>query len=400
MKDSEFNQPLVIGDQRFLPGEEGVVELPIGQLVTNEMVHLTVWVKRGSKPGPRLLICGAVHGDEVNGVEVVRRVLVSKRLQHLSGDLIAVPVVNRPAFLARSRYLPDRKDLNRLFPGAAKGSFGARLAHVIKRELAAKCSHGIDFHTGAEDRPNVPQIRVSSHDPALIAFAKSFGSPIIIVSSVRDGSLRSEFTKAGKPMLMFEGGEASIVERMTVYLGVKGTFSAMEHLGMLPGEHADITPHPTVICSESWWERAPHGGVLSPAIELGWAVEKGRLLGRIGDPFSGRSYEVRSNRSGIVIGRTKQAVVDQGDALFHLAAAENLAEAEQAISSSELRFNQQFDVPVFAENEEGELVLPQPPAAPVLDFVAAAAPPLEQQLTEEPPDVPAPPRKRSWFRRG
>ncbi len=345
MKAPDSSEELVLGDQSFLPGDRGIVQIPVGHLITHEMVRLTVHVRRGERPGPRLLLCAALHGDEINGVEVVRR-LLSRKMRSLRGDLIAIPVANLPAFLSRSRYLPDRRDLNRLFPGSAGGSFGARLARILT-ELSKQCTHGIDLHTGAVNRPNLPQIRFASGNAETMEMARAFGAPVMIESTVREGSFREIFASADKPMLMFEGGEAEILDPAPVRIGLRGIVNVMRHLEMLAPARFPA-PHPEpALCLESWWERAPRGGIYAPSVEMGAIVKPGTILGKVGDPFGLTKTTIRSERAGIVIGRAKNAVVDEGDGIFHIAATDSLRNAARTIAATKTNLDQELDQAVF-----------------------------------------------------
>ena len=339
--------PLVIGDQSFAPGESGCVNLPVGHLITHEMVTMAVQVYRGRKSGPRLFVSAAIHGDETNGVQIARHLMASRALRRLRGDLIVVPVVNLPAFIARSRYLPDRRDLNRLFPGSANGSFGARLARVFYREVVKKCNYGIDLHTGAVNRPNLPQIRITRSLEGSLELARAFEAPIIIDSAMREGSLRDLAAKSGRTMLLYEAGEALSLDRSAVRVGVHGILSVMRHLEMLPPDRHPRTKRPSVLATTSAWERAPRGGILTPLIEMGKAVEPGTLLGTVGDPFSPSETQIVSRIDGIVIGRANQAVVDEGDGVFHIASTRNPEKAERQIGEGEQEMEDSYDRPVF-----------------------------------------------------
>jgi hypothetical protein len=340
------DKPLVLAGQEIKKGQWRAVKIPIGHMVTHQQVELIVHVRRGRKPGPRLLVTAAVHGDEINGVQVVRR-LLKLSLKRLSGDLILIPVVNLPAFLGRSRYLPDRRDLNRLFPGSESGSMGARLARVLTDEILIHCTHGIDLHTGATNRPNLPQIRYSPDFPEAGRMAKAFGAPVMIESSVREGSFRDVFCQRGKPQIIFEGGEAGILEPASIQLAFKGVLSTMRYLGMLPrlrNSHEKALP---VLCNSTWWERAPKGGLFLPGAHLGSVVSRGDLLGEVVDPFGKETTPVRASRSGVIIGRAKNAVIDEGDGLVHLGRTnhphrvmDNLREAEESL-------DHRLDHPVF-----------------------------------------------------
>lgn len=346
MTEEEFFQPLKLGEQELLPGDRETIQLPIGHLITHEMIQLTVHVRRGMTPGPRLLVTAALHGDEINGVEVVRR-LLRTRMNKLAGDLLLIPITNMPAFLSRSRYLPDRRDLNRLFPGSKTGSFGARLANVITEEVARSCTHGIDLHCGAVYRPNLPQIRYTGEVSQAFDMANAFGTPVMIDSSIRDGTLRYVFSKQKKPQIVYESGEAQILDPASVRLGITGVLSVMRHLKMLPMPRT-TTPRPDpVVCRRTWWQRAPRGGLFLPSVDLGAIVTKGKILGKIGDPFSIKKTNIRSERDGVIIGRARNAVIDEGDGLFHIGLTDSPDVVQDNIEAAEAEMDHAIDHPVF-----------------------------------------------------
>ncbi len=347
----DFAKPLVLGEHALLPGERQTVKLPVGHQITHEVVDLTVHVRRGEQPGPRLLVTAAMHGDEINGVEVVRRLLALK-MRHLAGDLLLVPIVNLPAFLSRSRYLPDRRDLNRLFPGSSTGSLGARLARLLTRDIASQCTHGIDLHTGAVNRPNLPQVRFSEEVEGAREMAEAFGAPVMIASAVRSGSFREIFTRRSKPQLMFEGGEAEILEPASVRLGIKGVISVMRLLGMLPSSSKASNRPAPVLCVDTYWERAPRGGLFLPSVHLGAIVKKGTILGKIGDPFGRRKTTIRADDEGVVIGRARNAVIDEGDGIFHVGLTHRLKAVAKRIEAAEAELDHSLDHPVFDEELE------------------------------------------------
>ncbi len=338
---------LVIGGRPFAPGESGTVNLPIGHLITHEMVSMPVHVFRGRKSGPSLFVSAAIHGDETNGVQISRHLMASGSLKRLKGDLLIVPVVNLLAFMARSRYLPDRRDLNRLFPGSATGSFGARLARVFYQEVVKNCQYGIDLHTGAVNRPNLPQIRIDRSVEGILEVARAFQAPIIINSPSREGSLRDLMAKSGRMIMLYEAGEALSLDRGSVRVGVRGVLSVMRYLEMLPPDRHPRKGRSSVLATTSSWERAPRGGILTPLIEMGKAVEVGSLLGSIGDPFTAQETQMYSSVDGIVIGRAKQAVVDEGDGVFHIASTRDPEKAERQIGRSGEELDETFDQPVF-----------------------------------------------------
>lgn len=328
---------LCIGGQSFAAGKKGEVNLPIGSLIDYQPITMSVQVHRGKQNGPVLLLTAGIHGDELVGVEVLRRLLKSRRLQSLRGTLIVVPVVCMPAFLARTRYLPDRRDLNRLFPGSPDGSLGGRLAATFAEEVVTKCDYAIDFHTGANGRPNLPQIRISPGDDVGMELAKAFKPPVIIETSQRDGSLRSLFAKEKIPSLLYEAGEAYRLDPAAVRYGLRGVFSVMQHLGMLPPPRSVKEPKTrTVVASGTTWVRAPQGGIFTPLVELGKAVNPSTKLGLVGDPFGRHETPVTSELEGVIIGLNREATADEGDALFHIATfAANSDKVEAHIQRSD-----------------------------------------------------------------
>lgn len=333
---------LKIGERDFLPGESGKVDLKIGSLIDYQAVTMKVHVHRGKQPGPRLLLSAAMHGDEIVGVEIVRSFLRSRHLTRLHGDLIAVPVVNLPAFLARSRYLPDRRDLNRVFPGSQGGSLGSRLAHIYLQEVVAKCSHIIDFHAGSVNQPNLPQIRFSPGDNDALQMARAFRAPAAIETSVRAGSFREAAYRKGIPYILYEAGEAHRVESGDIRVGLQGIVGVMRHLGMLPpeepraksGRKAKPKREEPFITSSTTWLRAPRGGIFRPFVDLGEAVTKGMVAGIVADPFGQHETDIIARTEGIVIGISRKAAVDEGDGTFHIAQTRDAAIVRQSIQAN------------------------------------------------------------------
>ncbi len=329
-------KPLIIGTAAFHSGEMGVVELPIGSLTGYQPVTINIHIRRGKRPGPVLLLTAGIHGDELIGVEILRRILQSRGFQNLRGDLIIVPVVCMPAFLNRNRYLPDRRDLNRLFPGHPDGSLGSRLAHTFLQEVVSRCTHSIDFHGGAIGRPNLPQIRISPNDAEAAAMAMAFKPPVVIQTGLREGSLRHQLRNREIPAILFEGGEALRITSDSVRYGLRGVFSVMRHLGMLPKQRKVIEPATrTVFAKSTTWVRAPQGGLMIPLIDLGKAIVPGTKLGIIADPFGRHETVIHSEYDGIIIGITREGHADEGDALFHIATTPDPQDAEAHIQRSD-----------------------------------------------------------------
>jgi predicted deacylase len=310
---------IVIAGQKVGPGERRRIQIPLGKRVSGNEIALPVEVVCGRSPGPRLFVCAAVHGDEIAGVEIIRRVLAYKGLRRLRGILIAVPVVNLYGFVGMTRYLPDRRDLNRSFPGSPGGSLASRLAHVFFSQVVANATHGIDLHTGAVHRSNLPQIRACLDDPETARLARAFGVPVVLDANVRDGSLRQAVLERDIPMLLYEGGEALRFEEGAIRAGSRGVLRVMRALGMLPGSGGRDAAKP-FIARSSHWLRAPDSGILRARAELGSAIHRGDRLGVIADPLGGAEAPVLAERDGVVIGRTELPLVNEGDALFHVAA--------------------------------------------------------------------------------
>jgi len=324
------NSPLTIGDITVAPGSRASIDLPVADLYTGTSLAMPVKVVCGKRAGPTLFVSAAVHGDELNGVEVVRRLLKRKALQSIRGTLIAVPVVNVHGFLNQSRYLPDRRDLNRSFPGSAKGSIASRLANTFLTEIVEKADAGIDLHTGAINRSNLPQIRANIDDPGTLEMAKAFGTPVVINSTIRDGSLRSCAAERGFPMLIYEAGEALRFDDLSIRAGLRGVLQVMRHIGMLPKSKKESMIVPVIADSTSW-VRAPASGIVSHKAELGARVVEGQSLAVIGDPLGEAVERVNAPFAGIVIGRSNLPLAHEGDALFHVAAFKSVQRAEDKV---------------------------------------------------------------------
>jgi predicted deacylase len=291
-------------------------------------VSLPVHVLHGERPGPAMFVTAAVHGDELNGVEIIRRVLRTLQPGNISGTLLCVPVVNAYGFIGRSRYLPDRRDLNRAFPGSANGSLAARLAHLLLNEVVRRCQIGIDLHTAAIHRVNLPQIRCDSvRSPRSRELAQAFGAQVVLESAERSGSLRRAAREAGVDVLVYEGGEGLRFDEFAIQAGVDGIARVMLKIDMLesPDEiEAERVP-PALFANAAKWVRAPEGGVLRTHKRIGDAVSEGERIGVIANPYEESDTPVRSPRRGVIVGATTLPVVNMGDALFHIAWNEEMA---------------------------------------------------------------------------
>lgn len=320
-----------IGGTAIQAGTRQTVNLHMSLLSDHTPMDMPIHVIHGKHEGPRLFISAAIHGDELNGVEIIRRILKTPRINKLRGTLIAVPIVNVFGFLAHTRYLPDRRDLNRSFPGNEKGSLTSQLAYLFMKEVVLRCTHGIDLHTGAIHRSNLPQIRADLTDPTMEQLAKAFSAPLVLHSDLRDGSLRRAATDKQIPTMLFEAGEALRFDELAIRLGVRGIIRVMQALEML-GKPPRPAKNTSVVSRSSYWLRAPTGGIFQSLLPLGAKVKKGDHMGLVTDPMGTTEMPVEAGDSGILIGRTSLPVVNQGDALFHIANVQNTTKAEKVVA--------------------------------------------------------------------
>jgi len=323
--------PFVIGQQEVAPGSVETVELPISRLSTRTQMVLPVRVLHGSKPGPVLFVSAGVHGDEIIGVEIIRRLLRKISIKRLSGTLLCIPVVNVFGFIMHQRYLPDRRDLNRSFPGSASGSLAGQLANVFSKEILRRSDYGIDLHSAAVHRTNLPQIRVNADSPRANELAFVFGAPAIIVSPLRDGSLRQKAAEQDVDVLLYEAGEALRFDELSIRLGVSGILRVMSHLGMVSHSKVKRTTTVPVQSNRTQWVRAPEGGIFRAKYTTGHRVKAETVLGYLSDPFGDTDVPVLSPLDGIIIGRTNVPIVNQGDALMHVAQVKTVHTAIQRI---------------------------------------------------------------------
>ena len=325
------NKPIRVGDVVVQPGKRENVSLPIAKLYTATSLHMPVKVICGRRPGPVLFLSAAIHGDELNGVEIIRRLLRHRALRSLRGTLLAVPIVNVHGFIEQSRYLPDRRDLNRSFPGTSKGSIAARLAYIFMTEIVQKSDFGIDLHTGAIDRANLPQVRADLSDERLERMAMDFGAPVAVNATLRDGSLRACAADRDIPVMVYEAGEALRFDELSVRAGVRGVLNVMRALEMLPPLKKPASGKQTVIARSTRWVRAPSSGVVVSMAGLGSRVREGDRLAVICDPLGDFEEAVRAPFEGIVIGSSRKPLAHEGDALFHLADFRSVGKAENLV---------------------------------------------------------------------
>ena len=330
--------PFDFAGQQIAAGERKTLDLPLSLLSTQTPMAIPVHIVHGKDEGPVLFLSGAIHGDEVNGIEIIRRVLKSPAMARLKGTLIAVPIVNVHGFISHSRYLPDRRDLNRSFPGSAKGSLSARLAHLFLEEVVSKADYGVDLHTATQHRTNWPQIRADLDQSEADRLAQAFGAPVVLNADLRPGSLRAAAQDLGIPVLVYEAGQALAFDEASIRIGVRGIIRLMHQIGMLRGRAAR-PPAAPVFSASSFWVRADEGGIVRPFVKLGAWVDQGQVLGVVSDPLGQTDLEVRAPEKGLIIGQSNLPAVNEGDALFHLA---RIRDHKSALSAIE-RFRDEMD---------------------------------------------------------
>ncbi len=310
MSDIKINGTIIAA------GENKIVSLNTYELPTKTKVEIPIHVFRSAKPGPVVMLSAGMHGDEINGIEVVRKIIIRKETQNLlRGTVIAIPIMNTVSFLFRSRDLPDGRDMNRCFPGTKNGSIGSRIAYDLAKEIIPLIDLGIDFHTGGAKINNYPQLRCVFDDKESLKIAKIFSPPLIINSIYRDGTMRKEAAKKNKPILVFEGGESLRFDYQSINEGINGCLRLLKHYKMMD---SDIPNNPHVKLNKSVWVRAKHSGLFHAAKANGAFVNKDEALGAICNPYGQIEARIISPIDGYIIGINNQPVVSQGDALIHI----------------------------------------------------------------------------------
>jgi len=337
-----------IGPARIAAGTRQTVDLPVSVLSDHTPVSMSVHVVHGRMRGPTVFVSAGVHGDEVIGVEIVRRLLRAPNLATLRGTLIVIPIVNAFGFINKSRYLPDRRDLNRMFPGSPGGSLAARLAHLFLTEIVARCDLGIDLHSAAIHRTNLPQVRIAPDTPRMAELAEVFGAPVILQSPLREGSLRAAARAIGKDVLLFEGGEGLRFDELSIRAGVAGILRVLRHVGQISGKGIARPRAAPQYCRSSKWLRAPAGGLLRMFRADGDVVAAGDVMAVVADPFGEAEQEIAAPFDGIVVGRAVLPVVNEGDAVIHLARVASVTAAEGVVGDLS---GQLADDPLFDEDE-------------------------------------------------
>ncbi len=303
------------------------IELPkLYQTPTN----LPIRVIRGKRKGPTIFISAAIHGDELNGIEIIRRFRKLNILKRVKGTIILIPIVNIYGVMTLSRYMPDRRDLNRSFPGTKRGSLASRVAKIFYDEIVSKCDFGIDLHTASIHKSNLPQIRANIKDDFTFNLAKAFEAPVVLHSELRDGSLRQIAQESNIPILLYEAGEALRFDETSIRIGVKGIVNVLRELNMIPKTTVKRRRLP-IITRTSQWIRATESGILRTIKALGDTVHEGEIIAFIDEPLDDEVFEIKSPFDGIIIGKSEIPLVQEGDAIFHIARFKNLETAENKI---------------------------------------------------------------------
>ncbi|MEC7839235.1 MAG: succinylglutamate desuccinylase/aspartoacylase family protein [Chlamydiota bacterium] len=334
------NSTLEINNTKVGLGEKRTLMIKLPSLYDCSPLNMPVHILRGKKPGKTLLVTAALHGDEINGVEIVRQILKRKNYKQMHGTLIAIPIVNVYGFLLQDRYLMDRRDLNRSFPGSKIGSIASRLAHILSNEILPHADCHIDLHSGSLHRNNFPQIRVDGKCETTLNLAKVFNAPVILKAQEREGSLRKTAEAQAIPSLLYEAGEALRFDNSSIKIGVRGILKTMIHLGIFPPEKIKIPKikSSSFIASSSYWLRSPYSGIFRTLRNLGKSVKKGEIIGHIGNPLDGSEQSLIAPASGIIIGLNNLPLVHEGSALFNIACFEELQQVEKEFQSKNYIF--------------------------------------------------------------
>ena len=308
--------PMFVCGKTILPGENAQINLSDYRLPISDTLETPVYIFRSLNPGPVVLLQGGMHGDETNGVEIVRQ-LVNKHgvKKPLKGTIIAIPILNIAGFISGIRELPDGRDLNRCFPGSKSGSLGSRIAYNLTKEILPLMDIGIDFHTGGEKINNYPQMRCNFEDANALNLSKIFEPPFILNSPYRDKSLRKEAAKNQKPLLVYEGGESLRFTKLAVEQGVQGTIRLLNHLEMVAIPQAEVDH--TIILNSTSWIRAKSAGLFRTTKKYGTFVEKDEIIGTLSDPYGHAEHSLKAPADGFLIAINNKPVVNEGDALIH-----------------------------------------------------------------------------------
>jgi len=308
---------LRINKQSIQLGENAIVNLNISRLPSRTKIDIPLYVFRGLEDGPVVLLIGGLHGDELNGIEIIRRLIFNKHIKTIKGTIICIPILNMYGFLNLSRTTPDGKDLNRSFPGSLNGSLASRVAYQVTKEILPVIDFGIDFHTGGASRSNIPQIRCDFKFEKNLELAYLFEPKLLINSELVDKSLRKTAQKLGKPILVFEGGESLRFDDESIEAGILGTRKLLKSIGMIKDDFA-YSKQETTILNHSSWIRAKAAGLFRPVKKNGEKVKKGQVMGLITDPYGDFEVTQKAPHDCLIFGVNNMPVVHQGEAIFHI----------------------------------------------------------------------------------
>ncbi|MDX1808518.1 MAG: succinylglutamate desuccinylase/aspartoacylase family protein [Sulfurospirillaceae bacterium] len=324
------SEKLTIGGVEIQKGSNTNIYIELPKLY-HTPTKLPIRVISGKKSGPIIFISAAIHGDELNGIEIIRRFRKLVILKKLRGTIILVPIVNVYGIMTLSRYLPDRRDLNRSFPGSERGSLASRVANIFYSEIASKCDFGIDLHTASIHKSNLPQIRTNLDHEQTLKLAIAFEAPVVLGSELREGSLRSVAKENGTPILLYEAGEALRFDETSIRIGVRGIVNVLRENGMLPKGSSKKTKKikkAPIISRSSQWVRSSESGILRTVKALGDIVVKNEIIAYIDEPLGDNTFSIKTPFAGVIIGKSEIPLVQEGDAIFHIAKFGNLENAE------------------------------------------------------------------------
>ena len=313
------NNILKILKEEILPGESKTINMEIAKLHTMTKLKIPIIVERAKLPGPTVLLSAGLHGDEINGIEIVRQLIVKKINKPKTGTIICIPIINVFGFVNQTREFPDGRDLNRVFPGSKNGSLASRFAYYLLKDVMPHVDYAIDFHAGGAARFNAAQIRIAPNNAELRDLAAVFNAPFTLYSNNISGSFRNSCDKLGVKMLLFEGGKSIDINEEITQQGMEGAKRVLEHLGMLnPRKKAEPTDHQSIYIEKSAWIRARYSGMFHGYTKIGSYVEKGQLLATISDPYGKIEHKMKAPNAGYIINVNEAPIVYQGDAIYHI----------------------------------------------------------------------------------
>lgn len=316
------NDKLIILGHEIKKGGRAVLEMDVAKLHTGNRLTIQVIIERSKLDGPVLLLLGGVHGDETNGVAIVRDIIRKKHNKPHRGTVICIPVFNVFGYLNQQREFPDGRDLNRMFPGSAQGSLASQFAYRFTKEIAPLVDYAIDFHTGGAQRRNFPNVRCMFQESETFALAKAFGAPFIVHSKNIPKSIRESMKAKGVPFLLFEGGKSHELDPTVIDCGVNGALNVMKHLGMQEGEI--IIDEKPILLIKNKWMRASHSGLFQSFVKNGIKVSRKTVIGRISDPYGAFDKNILAPFDCYIYGLNTSPIVYKGDAIFHISLATDL----------------------------------------------------------------------------